>query len=82
MVFTLLTIKHPKINNMGGQRPSCDYLRVNKTNEVIIITSPLALSLFVSPLYQFVCIIISNHKIVAVTAVHECQEFDKCFNSY
>jgi len=25
---------------------------------------------------------ISNHNILAVTAVHELQEFDKCFNSY
>jgi len=38
----------------------------------------------VPPAYQFVCIIISNHNIniLAVTAVHECQEFDKCFNSW
>jgi hypothetical protein len=36
----------------------------------------------VHPAYQFVCIIISNHNILSVTAVHECQEFDKCFNSY
>jgi len=25
---------------------------------------------------------ISNHNILAVTAVHELQEFDKCFSSY
>ena len=55
MVFTLLTIKHPKINNMGGQRPSCDYLRVNKTNEVIIITSPLALRI------TFISVCLYNH---------------------
>jgi len=36
--------------------------------------SPLALSLCV-PLHQLV-------DILAVTAVHECQEFEKCFNSY
>jgi len=47
----------------------------------LIITS-LALSLCVPPAYQFVCIIISNHNILAVTAVHECQEFDKCFDGW
>ena len=35
-----------------------------------------------TPAYQFVCITNSNHNILAVTAVHKCQEFDKCFSSY
>jgi len=71
---------HPGFNNMAGQRSSCDYLKI-KVLEVIIITSPLALSFCVPPVYQFACIIISNHNDLAVTAVHKCQELDKCFNN-
>jgi len=46
---------------MGGQKPSCDYL-----NYIIdVIITPL--SLCIPPAYQFVCIIISKHYILAVT---------------
>ena len=65
---------HSRTVKMGAKT-----LRLPKEKliEVIIITSPLVLSLFVSPAYQFVCIMISSHNILAVTAVDECQEFDK-----
>jgi len=62
---------HPGFNKMGGQRPSRDYLSKSLLKSSLL--PPL--SLCVAPAYAFVCKIISNRNMLAVTAVHECQEF-------
>ena len=64
---------YPGFNKMVGKRPSCDYL--NKSSLKSSLLPPFSLS---HSAYAIVCMIISNHtpNILAVTAVHECQEFD------
>jgi len=64
---------HSGFNKMGGQRPSYDYLNKSLTESTLL--PPLLLC--VAPAYAFVCIIISNHNILAVTAeLRADQEFD------
>ena len=80
LVFSLPTLN--LITWVGKDPPAITQMKANSSDHYYLPSCSQSLSLCVPSAYQFVCIIISNHNILAVAAVNECQEFDKCFNSY